>query len=142
MDTAMLRRSMGIIHVKIRVFSANLAQEEWIEVLVDAGSTLTWIPEDAAIRLGIQPTGVALFDTADGRTLERPIADAPIECLGIRGYVGLVLARPGDAPVLGVTAMERLGLEVDPIRRMLRRTDRYLALTAAPHTPRGSVISP
>ena len=114
-----------------------------MEVLVDTGSTLTSIREEIALRLSLEPSGRSLSDTPDGRTVVRSFGDALAECTGSRGFVGIAFARAGDTPLLGVTAMERLGLEVDPIRRTLRRTDRYLALGAGPsHTPRGSVISP
>ncbi len=132
---------MGVIHAKLTVVGSNGEQTQTVEVLVDTGSTLTWIPEELAIRLSIEATGRALFETADGRTLERPVGDALVECEGSRGFVGIVFARAGDTPVLGVTALERLGLEVDPVRRVLRRTDRYLALRSS-QTSRGSVISP
>lgn len=46
-----------------------------------------------------------------------------IEFAGERGYVGIVFAEPGDARVLGVTALERLGFEVDPGTQTLRRMD-------------------
>lgn len=138
----MFRRGMGIVRANMTVVSADLQREETLEVLVDTGSTLTWIPEELAVRLSIEPTGRALFETADGRTLERPIGDALVECTNSRGFVGIVFARPGDTPVLGVTALERLGLEVDPVRRVLRKADRYLALRSARHTSRGSVICP
>ncbi len=138
----MFRRGMGIVRARIRIVGTGPQQAETLEVLVDTGSTLTWIPEDLAIRLSLEATGRAFFETADGRTLERPIGDALVECESSRGFVGIVFARAGDTPVLGVTALQRLGLEVDPVRRVLRRADRYLALRSAAHAFRGSVICP
>ncbi len=133
---------MGIVRARLTIVGSDREQTESLEALVDTGSTLTWVPEDLAIRLSIEATGRALFETADGRTLERPIGDALVECEGSRGFVGIVFARAGDTPVVGVTALERLGLEVDPVRRVLRKVDRYLALGSAPHASRGSVICP
>ncbi len=138
----MFRRTMGIVRAKLSVVGSDQEQEETIEVLVDTGSTLTWIPEELAIRLSIEATGRALFETADGRVLERPIGDALVKCEETKGFVGIVFARPGDTPVLGITALERLGLEVDPVRRVLRKVDRFLALKSRPQTSRGSVICP
>ena len=138
----MFRRTMGVVRAKMTVLSPDGKREETLEMLVDTGSTLTRIPEEVALRLSIEPTGRALFETADGRTLERPIGDGLVDCTVSRGMVGIAFARPGDPPVLGVTALERLGLEVDPVRRVLRSTDRYLALRSAAQAPRGSVICP
>ncbi len=136
----MFRRAMGVVRAKVTVYSADQEHQETLEVLVDTGSTLTWIPEDMALRLAIEPTGRALFETADGRTLERSIGDALVDCIGSRGIVGVAFARPGDRAVLGVTALERLGLEVDPVRRVLRKVDRYLVLGLGTQIARGSVI--
>jgi predicted aspartyl protease len=121
---------MGIVHVRVAVFSVDYGRSESVDLLVDTGSTLTWIPEDLALRLGLRPSSVGRFEMADGRVLERPIADAPVECEGVRGTVRITFARPGDANVLGITALETLGFEVDPVRRALKRVDRYLALSA------------
>src|SRR3990172_917367 len=109
----MSRPPMGIVYATVTVFSPDFSRSEKVSLLVDTGSTLTWIPEEIALRAGIQATGTAEFRTADDRTVERPIADGPIECEGVRGIV-------------------RLGFEVDPVRRVLRRVDRYLALASLP----------
>ena len=138
----MVRHRMGLVHATVTVFSSDYARSENVRLLVDTGSTLTWIPEDLATRLGLRPTGIAEFRTADDRSVERPIADVPIECEGVRGVVRIAFARPGDAIVLGVTALETLAFEVDPVGRRLRRVDRYLALAGRAYTPRGSVITP
>ena len=135
----MLRRAMGVVRAKGTVYSADQKHQEPLEILVDTGSTLTWIPEDMALRLSIEATGHALFETADGRTLERPIGDALVDCIGSRGIVGIAFARPDDRAVLGATALERLGLEVDPVRPVLRKVGRYLVLGLGSQTPRGSV---
>ena len=138
----MFRRDMGLTQSSVVVFSQDFTRSENVRLLVATGSTLTWIPEETALRLGIRPVGIAQFQTADNRSLERPVADAPIECLGIRGTARIAFARPGDANVLGVTALEALGLAADPVRRGLRRVDRYLALRSHAYAVRGSVISP
>jgi predicted aspartyl protease len=45
-----------------------------------------------------------------------------------KGYkVPVVAGQDGDIPVLGVTTLEILGLEVDPVSRKLKPTD-YLLL--------------
>jgi len=40
----------------------------------------------------------------------------------------VVFAHGGDAHVLGVDALEGLGLEVDPVTKELRKTEALLAL--------------
>ncbi|MGQ0798367.1 MAG: aspartyl protease family protein [Methanobacteriota archaeon] len=112
----------------VRAFSQDGGRSVDMRLIVDTGSTLTWIPSTIAQRLGIRPTDVVRFRTIDGTYVERPVGDAPVECAGRRGVIGIVFAREGDAEVLGVTALERLGLQVDPETGSLRKVDAYLAL--------------
>ena len=131
----------GIVYANITLFSPDRVRNELVRLVVDTGSVLTWIPGDTAERLGLEPQETMRFRTIDGGIVHRPIADCFVECQGVRGSIPIVFAREADARVLGVTAMERLGLEVDPQTGTLNRIDAYLALTAA-YTVRGSVISP
>jgi len=121
---------MGFVHVHVTLFSPDEARSETLDLLVDTGATLTWVPEDVASRLGIRPTGIRRFRIADGRLLERAVGDAILDLSGTRGYVGIAFAKPGDANVLGVTALERLGFELDPQSGSLRKLDYYLALAS------------
>lgn len=54
----------------------------------------------------------------------------------------VALARLGDTPARAATALERLGLDVDPERRILQSNNRYQAPKSAAQVPRGSVIFP
>ncbi len=54
-----------------------------------------------------------------------------IECEGLRGTTRIAFARPGDGSVLGLHALEGLGLEVDPTTRTLRKTEAFLAFASA-----------
>jgi len=47
-----------------------------------------------------------------------------------RATTVVVFAEDGDAEVLGVHAMEGLGLEVDPATRQLRKVEALLASTS------------
>ena len=123
--------TMGIVHATVNLFSPDRVRSETVRLVVETGSVLTRIPEDTAERLGLQPQETMRFRTIDGMIVERPISDCFVECQGLRGYVPVVFARKGDAHVFGVTAMERLGLEVDPQAGTLKRVDAYLALVAA-----------
>jgi len=47
----------------------------------------------------------------------------------------VVFAERNDMEVMGVEALEGLGLEVDPVTRQLRRSESMLALTALDERP-------
>lgn len=131
MSVEMVRFSLGLTHANVVVYSLDLSRQEACDLLVDTGSTLSWVPEGLAHRLGIRPTEIRKFRTVDGRVLERPVGEAMIECEGVRGATRIVFARPEDGALLGLHALEGLGLEVNPTTRTLRKTDAYLALVTA-----------
>ena len=87
--------------------------------------------EEVAARVGIQATEVRTFRLADGREVERPVGEAILEAEGLWGATRIVFARPGDGSLLGLHALEGLGLEVDPGDRTLRRTDAFLAFATS-----------
>jgi len=122
---------MGILRAEAVLLSPDEGQAETLELIVDTGSTLTWIDAGTLRRLGYRPRGKRLFRPIRGKEFEKPICDAIIECQGIRASVGVVFAGPTEAHVLGVTALERLGLEIDPVKPALRKVRAFLALSAS-----------
>lgn len=127
----MVPSGMGIMHCKVVLFSADFARSRSLDLTVDTGSLFTWVPEEVVIGLGHRALRTLRFRTIDGRSVERDVCDAPIEVEGLRGVVRVVLARPGDVGVLGVTALETLALVVDPATNTLREEDATLALASA-----------
>jgi len=99
-----------------------------LELLVDTGSMYTWIKRGRLERLGIRPTGRRRFRTIENRIIEREIGEAVIECLGRRATTIVVFAEKRDNEVLGLHALEGLGLEVDPVTKQLREVEAILAL--------------
>jgi len=99
-----------------------------LELLVDTGSTYTWIRRSKLRGLGIRPMGRRKFRTIENRIIEREIGEAVIECLGRRATTIVVFAEERDNEVLGLHALEGLGLEVDPVTKQLREVEAILAL--------------
>jgi len=99
-----------------------------LDLLVDTGSTYTWVRREVLENLGVRPTARWKFKTIDGRIIERDIGEVVVECLGERATTIVVFAERGDAEVLGVYALEGLRLEIDPVTRQLRRVEALLAL--------------
>jgi len=79
--------------------------------------------------IGVKPSGVRRFRTIEGKTVEREVSEAVIECLGERVTSIVVFAEKDDVEVMGV-ALESLVLEVDPITKQLKKSESLLALTA------------
>ena len=106
-----------------------------LELIVDADSTYIWIRRERFESIGVRPSGTRRFRTIERRTVEREIGEAVIECLGEGATRLVVFAERDDVEVMGVEALEGLGLEVDPVTRQLRRSESMLALTALDDRP-------
>ena len=62
----------------------------------------------------MRPSGTRRFRTIEGRTVEREIGEAVIECLGERATRVVVFAERDDVEVMGVEALEGLALRSTP----------------------------
>ncbi len=99
-----------------------------VELVVDTGSVFTWIDRRVLEEIGVRPRRERVFRTIDGRTVVRRTGVATIQYDRYEGDVEVVFAEEGDAQVLGATALETLGLEVDPVTGRLRYVG-HLALS-------------
>ena len=50
---------MGITHARVVLYSIDMARMEVCDLIVDTGSTLSWVPEEVAARVGIRRTGTS-----------------------------------------------------------------------------------
>ena len=99
-----------------------------LDLIVDTGSTYTWVRASRLRELGIEPMARVRFRTIEGRVIERDISEVVIECMGERATRIVVFAQESDAEVLGVDALEGLRLEVDPVTRQLKKVEALPAL--------------
>jgi len=120
---------LGHTTAKVRLYSPlDLSKYLDLELLVDEGSTYTWIKRSRLVRLGIRPMGRRRFRTIENRIIEREIGEAVIECLRERATCIVVFAEEDEVEVLGVIALENLALEVDPVTKQLKKAEAVLAL--------------
>jgi hypothetical protein len=81
-------------------------------------------PSSMAIRLreiGIQPEGRRTYELADGSEVALDVAVARIEFMGEVVGVTVIFDSDDAEPLLGVTALESVGIEVDPQNQRLKR---------------------
>jgi len=90
-----------------------------VELFVDTGATLSWVPREVLNQLGLPRLQRRSFVVADGRTIERDTGGALVRLNGKEAIVTVVVAEPGDGHLLGATTLESLGFSVDPIRQRL-----------------------
>jgi len=114
---------VGFLRVQVQLANPlDPAREGSLDVVVDTGALFSFAPAEFLSGLGIQPIERATFQLADGRRIERPVGEARFFYNGKQGVSKVAFGEPGDATVMGVLALESLGLEVDPMRRELRPT--------------------
>jgi len=95
-----------------------------IELLVDTGAFYTVIPPAAAKELGVEVYKTTSLTLADKRQVEAGIGLAYMKFLDRDGVLPVAIMDSPE-PLLGVTALEGLGLRVDPTTGELQRSRPY-----------------
>ena len=115
-------RTMGATQVTVRI--TNPADEErfWEGLfLVDTGATDSLVPRPHLEAIGLEPRGKRVYQLADGSDLSLDVTVAEIEFMG-EVVGGTIIMGAADAePLLGVTALASVGIEVDPVNQRLKR---------------------
>ena len=119
---------MGSIIANIKVSNpSETLKSITLSLLVDTGATFTVIPLEDLVKIGAKPRAKRRLRTADGRVVKRAGGTILAEVMGKAEEVPVVFGEKGDMPVIGITTLEILGLEIDPLTRQLRPTE-YLFL--------------
>lgn len=113
---------MGFIRVTVTIKGLGAGNGAYAaEFLVDTGATDCLAPASALRRIGIEPVGTTSYELANGTVENYPFGLAQIDLMG-ETTAGRVIFGPDDAePLLGVTALESVGITVDPTNRTLKR---------------------
>jgi clan AA aspartic protease len=88
---------------------------------VDTGATDSMAPADELERIGIFKEGKTLYELSDGSVKEYPYGLARIEFMGETTAGRVIFGEVGAEPLLGVTALESVGIMVDPVNKTLKR---------------------
>lgn len=114
---------MGFIYVDVDISNpANPDVSESIRVLVDTGATLSVLPSSMLDGLGIIREGRRRF-LGFGGTMTRDTGIVRMRYGGAAAGVSTVFGTEDDPPIMGVTALEMLGYEADPVNGRLNRVD-------------------
>jgi predicted aspartyl protease len=117
---------MGISKAKVKLIGKEGILEK--ELILDTGSVYTWINKNDLEKIGIKPHAERAFKTITGEIIRRKIGRAEIEIDGKREFTIVVFGEEKDQEVLGVYALEGLGLEVDVTTGKLKEAESILAL--------------
>jgi len=89
--------------------------------LVDIGATDSMAPADELEKAGIRKEGKMAYALADGSVKEFPFGLARIDFMGETTAGRIIFGDPCSEPILGVTALESVGIMVDPANKTLKR---------------------
>ncbi len=98
-----------------------------IDVLVDTGSELTWLPGDYLRLIQIEPVRKRAFQTATTQIIERNVGYVILRAEGFETIDEVVFAEPGDMSLLGVRTIEGFGVMVDNIAKRFVATTTLVA---------------
>lgn len=113
---------MGTTHVTVTIRNPADETQYWEGLfLVDTGATDSLVPRKHLEAIGLKPKGKRVYELTDGSELQLDVTAAEIEFMG-DWTAGTVIYGDDDVePILGVTALESVGIEVDPRSQRLKR---------------------
>lgn len=113
---------MGVVQVTATVRNLADPERSWDGLfLVDTGSTDSVVPSEALRSIGLVPRGRRTYELADGRRETVDVTPAEIEFMGEIIGTTVCFGTDGVEPILGLTALESVGIEIDPATQRLKR---------------------
>ena len=113
---------MGITKVTTAVRNPADPDRYWEDLfLVDTGAVDCMVPRNRLREIGIMPQGQRTYELADGTELIMDVGVARIEFMGEIVGATVIFGKDDVEPILGVTALESVGIEVDPRNQRLKR---------------------
>lgn len=122
---------MGTFFAKALLAATDRPERrELVTLLVDSGSTYTWVATALLRALSVVPTERRRVVTIEGQIVERDAAAVLITLEGRTLHTVCLFGRAGDLDVLGAYTLEGFGLGIDPVQRKLIPALQYGAVAA------------
>ena len=116
------RLFMGITHVAVKVRNPAAPRKVWEGLfLVDTGAVDSLVPGKFLRKIGLAPKSERIYELADGSEVKMKITTGELEFMGEIVGSTLLFGADDAEPILGVTALESVGIEVDPRTQQLKR---------------------
>ena len=113
---------MGVTRVDVTIRNPADPERSWEgSFLVDTGAIDSLVPRPRLQAIGIEPEGQRRYELADGSEIRMDVAVARIEFMG--EFVGgtIIFGDEDAGPRLGATALESVGVEIDPQDQRLKK---------------------
>lgn len=113
---------MGETHVTVTIRNPAQPDKTWEELfLVDTRTMNCLAPRKHLEAIGLEAKGRRVYELADGSELILDVTTAEIEFMGEIVGGTIIMGEEDAEPLLGVTALESVGIEVDPVSQRLKR---------------------
>ena len=113
---------MGAMHVTVTIRNPANPEKAFEGLfLIDTVTVDSKAPRDQLEAIGLQPKSQRSYELADGSNLKMDITTGDIEFMGEIVGEPSIFGNPGTEPILGVTALESVGIDVDPRNQTLKR---------------------
>lgn len=113
---------MGITRVNVKIRNPAEPDRVWEgPFLVDTGAIDCLVPRQHLEAIGLSPKGNRTCSLADGSDITMDVTVAEIELMDEIVGGTIVYGDDNAEPLLGVTAMESAGVEVDPHNQTLNK---------------------
>jgi len=113
---------MGMTHVTVLVRNPAKPDQTWEGLfLVDTGAVDSLVPGKHLKQIGLAPKAKRTYELANGAEVKLDITTGELEFMGEIVGSTLIFGDDDAEPILGVTALESVGIEVDPRTQQLKR---------------------
>ena len=113
---------MGVTHVTVTVRNPVEPERSWEGLfLVDTGAVDCLVPGKHLKEIGLEPKAQRTYELADGSEVKMDITTADVEFMGDLVGSTIIFGADDVEPILGVTALESVGIEIDPRTQRLKR---------------------
>jgi predicted aspartyl protease len=105
-----------------------------VEVMVDTGSELSWLPKKELLDIGVVSEGKKRFAMANKQIVERDIGYVILTAEGYSTNDEVVFAEEGDMSLLGVRTLEGFSVMVDNIGHRFVATTSLVCTVTVPQS--------
>ena len=113
---------MGATNVTVAIRNPAEPEKVWEGLfLVDTGATDCLVPRKHLEAIGLLPKTQRIYGLADGSEVRLDVTGGEIQFMGETTWGTIVFGEDEAEPLLGVTALESVGIEVDPRNQTLTR---------------------
>ena len=120
---------MGFTVAKIKIeniFDGKRSKE--LDFLVERGALLSVVPKETLRELGVTPRQKKSFTLVNGKKIVRQIGEGRFHYKDYSGPSLVIFGEKKDKILLGVLAIESMGLEIDPLKKRLKPGELLLSV--------------